>query len=197
MAAHRPSIDLLAREDFAQRSIGRLLLWILTVGRYIVIFTELIVIAGFVTRVVLDRNLSHVNEDLYEQQAILASYQPVEDRLRRIDQQLTAYGRIASDRLDGSQLTSDLTQMTPVDLRYDLLDITPEAVEIRATALSPGGFAAYITRLQAYPPFLDLVLESVQTGGPQDPSLQFNLTGELKAKSPVRTNTRAASTEAL
>lgn len=195
MAAHRPSIDLLAREDFAQRSIGRLLLWILTVGRYIVIFTELIVIAGFVTRVILDRNLSHVNEDLFEQKAILSSYQPVEERLRRIDQQFASYDRIQSGRLDASQLIADLTQITPADLRYEFLDISPESVEIRAVALSPGGFAVYITKLQAYPAFTDLLLESIQTGGPQDPSLKFSLTGRLRVVAPVQKNIKVDAEE--
>ena len=195
MAARRPSIDLLAREDFAERSIGRLLLWILTVGRYIVIFTELIVIAGFVTRVILDRNLTHVNEDLFEQKALLASYQPVELRLRRIDQQFTMYSQIRGDQLDAYQLLDDLTRITPVDLRYEFLDISKEGLDIRAVALSPEGFASLITQLQADPKFSDLLLNSVQTGGPQDPSLQFGLTAELKSNTPVKTAAKVTEEE--
>lgn len=180
MAARRPSIDLLAREEFVQRSLGRFLLWILTVGRYIVIFTELIVIAGFITRVVLDRNLGGVNEDLFQQKAILASYEPVERHLRVIDQQLKFYRRLGTDRLDVTRQLKYLADNTPVDVRFDSLSITEQSMDVTASALSPGAFALFLARLQSNPEFSDLILQSVKTGGPQDPTLQFSLSIELQ-----------------
>jgi Tfp pilus assembly protein PilN len=181
MAARRPHIDLLSREDFSQRALGRLLLWILTVGRYIVIFTELIVIAGFITRVVLDRNLNSVNETLAEQKAILASYQPVEQRFRRVHQQVDSYSRIDEERLDISKLLEDLTGITPTEVRFESMNIdkNENAMDIVAIALSPGGFATFLSQLQSSVHFNNLILNYVETGGPQDPSINFSLTLEL------------------
>lgn len=181
MAARRPSIDLLAREDFTQRAVGRFLLWILTVGRYIVIFTELIVIAGFITRVALDRNLTSVNEDLFEQKAILASYQPVEQRLWQLDEQFNLLSSIQSEQLEVSGLVEYFTQITPRDLRFERLSIDKTAVNISATAFSPGAFSAFLTSLQANSDFSDLILESVETGSPQDPSIGFHLSAEFES----------------
>lgn len=184
MAARRPTIDLLAREEFTQHSLGKLLLWILTVGRYIVIFTELIVIAGFITRVILDRNLTSVNEDLFEQKAILSSYRPVEDQLRSLEQQFESYTSLRTSRLDVSKFLTYLMRSTPVDVRFGSLTINQESLDINAVALSPGAFAVFLTQLQGNPEFSDLVLQSVKTGGPQDPSLEFSLTLELATAPP-------------
>ena len=199
MAARRPNIDLLAREDFSQRALGRLLLWVLTVGRFIVIFTELIVIAGFITRVVLDRNLHSVNEDLVEQKTVLASYQPVELRLRHVHQQLESYSRINEERFDISKLLDDLTAITPLDMRFESLHIDPQSVDIAAIALSPSGFSAFLTQLQAFPDFSDLVLESVETGSARDPSIKFRLTADFKSAAvptrPAGTNVSGEAVE--
>jgi Tfp pilus assembly protein PilN len=184
MAARRPNIDLLSREDFAQRAVGRVLLWILTVGRYIVIFTELIVIAGFITRVVLDRNLSSVNEVLVEQKAILASYQPVENRFRRVHQQLDSYSQMDADRLDVSKLLDDLIQTIPTNMQFESLTIDKnrEAMDVTAVVLSPASFSVFLSKLQAMPELDDLILESVEIGSAQDPSIKFRLSVEFKTK---------------
>lgn len=184
MTARRPSIDLLAREEFVQRSLGRLLLWVLTVGRYIVIFTELIVIAGFITRVLLDRNLSGVNEDLYEQKAILASYQPVERHLRLVDQQFKFYRQLDAGRLDVTKHLTYFTKNTPADVRFETLSIGEQSMDVSAVALSPGAFVVFVTGLQGNPEFSDLILQSVKTGGSQDPTLQFSLTIEFPRAAP-------------
>lgn len=193
MAARRPHIDLLSREDFSQRTIGRLLLWILTVGRYIVIFTELIVIAGFITRVVLDRNLNLVNETLVEQKAILVSYQPVEYRFRRVHQQLESYSRIDAERFKISKLFDDMTRITPSDVRFEslLIDENKETMEIAAIALSPTSFTTFLTQVQSIPEFSDLVLNSVETGSSRDPSIKLKLSLEFKSATVSRTRSEA------
>lgn len=181
MAARRPHIDLLSREDFSQRAVGKLLIWILTIGRYIVIFTELIVIAGFITRVILDRNLNFINETLVEQKAILASYNPVENRFRHVHEQLDSYSRIEAGRLDTSDLLGDMVKITPVDMRFDSLNIDNEGMTIAAVVLSPSGFSVFLKELQSIPEFSDLILESVTIGGPRDPSIKLGISAEFKS----------------
>lgn len=200
MASHRPNIDLLSRDDISQRTVGRILLWILTVGRYIVIFTELIVIAGFITRVVLDRNLHSVNETLVEQKAILVSYQPVEYRFRRIHEQLDSYTAIDAERLAFSKLLDDVAEITPIDMVLESLGIDNEGtMNVSAVVLSPGSFSAFITSLQVMPDFDDLVLNSVEIGSSRDPSIKFQLSAEFKSKvvSKITPETKVLEEEVL
>ncbi len=176
MAARKPTIDLLSREDLSQRPVGRLLLWVLTVGRYIVIFTELVVITGFIIRIVLDRNLNRINEDLFKQKAILASYLQTELRVRRVDKQYVTVTRIKQEQRHIGQLLEKIGQLAPKDLRFSLLNIEPESMEISAVVLSPEGFSTFLGSLQADPAIGDLILESVESGSAQDPGIHFRLT---------------------
>ncbi|OGY18883.1 MAG: hypothetical protein A2900_01405 [Candidatus Chisholmbacteria bacterium RIFCSPLOWO2_01_FULL_50_28] len=179
MAARKPTIDLLSREDLSQRPVGRLLLWILTVGRYIVIFSELVVISGFIIRVILDRNLNSINEDLLRQKAILASYLPTEQRVRRAAQQFATISRIEQEQQDLGKLLEKIGQVSPKDLRFSNLSLDPRTMEISAVALSPSGFSTFLGNLQADPGIGDLILQSVESGTAQDPGIHFRLTVEF------------------
>ena len=67
------SVNLLTQDDFSSSPIGKVFLWALSVGRYIVVITELIVILSFLSRFKLDRDLTDVNEAIEKQKAIILS----------------------------------------------------------------------------------------------------------------------------
>jgi Tfp pilus assembly protein PilN len=180
MAARKPHIDLLMREDFSKRAVGRFLLWALTVGRYIAIFTELVVIAGVIARFVLDQQRNNITENIIEQQAILASYESSESKIRRVYQQLKTVSAIDQERLEADNLLTLLPQLTPVDMKYDFLNISKETVEITGATLTIEGFSAFLTNLYNNLDFEDIILNSLQTGGPQDPSIHFQISIEFK-----------------
>ena len=181
MAARKAQIDLLSRKELSQRTSGRFLLWALTVGRYIVIFTELLVISGFIFRVALDRTLDHLNEDLLQQKAILASYQPIERKIRHIHDQLTTFSRVEGQRVTMGEWLRTLSQATPTDMRFESLSLDSSSMQITAIALSPEGFSSFIVALQSHPDVTDVVLHSVESGGPQDPGIHFRVSVDFRA----------------
>jgi hypothetical protein len=67
----KQEINLLPREEFEKKPIGKFLTWALSIGRYIIIFTELIVILAFLSRFKLDRDLSDLNQSIREKQAVI------------------------------------------------------------------------------------------------------------------------------
>jgi hypothetical protein len=175
MAAQKPKIDLLIRKDLTQKYSGQLLLWALTVGRYIAIFTELVVIAGIIARFTLDYQRNNITENILEQQIILASYKTTENQVRRLSKQLETITSINSNRLFAASLLDRLVKNIPVDMRLDTLTIKTDLMEMSGVSLSPQGFAVFLSGLYTYQDFSDIVLDSIQSGGPQDPSLHFTL----------------------
>ncbi len=88
MAARKSTIELLPQENWEKGTFGRLLKWALTVGRYIVIITELIVILAFLSRFKFDRDLTDLNEKVKQQQAIVQSSAQFEQKFRFLQKQL-------------------------------------------------------------------------------------------------------------
>ena len=58
MSARSVEFNLFPKEPWERGAVGQLLTWVLSVGRYVVVFTELIVISAFLYRFGLDRNLT-------------------------------------------------------------------------------------------------------------------------------------------
>lgn len=175
MSARKPNIDLLIREDFSTKTVGRFLLWALTVGRYIAIFTELVVIAGVIARFVLDQQRNNITEDIIDQQAILVSYKSSERKIRRVYQQLQTVSELEKQELGAEYFLKILPEMTPRDMKYTSLTINKNSVDISGRVLSVEGFSTFLSILQSNLNYEDIILSSLETGGPQDPSIQFQL----------------------
>lgn len=195
MAARKVKIDLLPREGFSQRTSGRFLLWALTVGRYIAIFTELVVISGVIARFTLDYQRNSITEDILEQQAILASYKPTEQRIRRLDQQFETVANLELQNLGVEKLLLLLPEITPIDMQFDSLNLSYESIKISGNSLSLQGFSTFVLGLQAVEDFSDIILDSIESGGPQDPSIYFALTIDLGRSLPEETETTNTKTD--
>ena len=68
---HHLSINLLPQDPFYETPIGRVMAWASTVGRYLVIFTEVVVIFSFASRFKLDRDLTDLNATILQNHLLL------------------------------------------------------------------------------------------------------------------------------
>lgn len=150
LPAPQLSINLLDQDTFSQSAIGRVLLWALSIGRYIVIFTELIVILSFLSRFRLDRTLTDLNEDIEKQKTIINSYGDLEVRFLRTQEQIKY---IKENSLSYSPKTMlDLIGRTlPPDVKVSQVGIRENQIRLAALSLSPEGFIQFIKALNTQP----------------------------------------------
>lgn len=81
-------ISLLPNEADNNSFIARLLRWVTTVGRVVIIITEFIVIGAFLSRFWLDRKNADLSEILRQQKAILNSTKDFETDYNSLQQRL-------------------------------------------------------------------------------------------------------------
>src|SRR5687768_11859166 len=81
-------INLLTKEDFDATLLGQFFHWALSYGRYIIIFTQIIVLGVFFMRFVLDREHIDLKESVMEKQALISSIADVENEIRSIQNRL-------------------------------------------------------------------------------------------------------------
>ena len=83
MAARKKrQINLLPQEEFAASTLGRVLNWLLTTFRYIVIVTEIVVMTAFLSRFWLDAKSTDLNELIKQKQAVIAASADFEKEFR-------------------------------------------------------------------------------------------------------------------
>ncbi len=174
------NINLLPSEDLEKTPAGRFLKWALTVGRYIVIFTELVVLIAFLSRFWLDRTLSDLHESIGQKQAIVKSAQELEVQARSIQSRLKEAKGVMDANLNVDEILNLLSKMTPTDIVYDNLLISRSGLNISASALSELSLSVFSYNLRNSKMFSDINFDSLEKNKKQQGEISFTLTAKLK-----------------
>lgn len=173
--SNKPEINFLPVEDLDKTTYGRFLKWALSVGRYIVVFTELIVLIAFGSRFWLDRTLSDLRDSIKQKQAVVKYAQDLEIQARSIQKRLNEAGVILSTELKADEVLKTLIRITPTDIAYNDLNITKTQVNISATTLSELSLSVFIYNLKKEKMFSDISLDSVDKNKKQQGEIAFRL----------------------
>ena len=184
MAAQKSTIEFLPQEDWEKGSLGKILKWALTVGRYIVIFTELIVMLAFLSRFKFDRDLTDLNEEIEQKQAVVQSSAQFEEKFRLLQKQLLSIETLEKNRLQTNKVLTELASLTPIDVYLSNLNITEKEISLTATALSEGGLATFLNSLKKSTLFEKITLSQVSLGSQKTIGINFQLKSELAQKQP-------------
>lgn len=179
MAKVKKTIDLLSKEGLEKTPIGKFLQWGLTFGRYIVIFTELIVIIAFLSRFKLDRDLAKLHEEIQEKQAIIVSLEELENDVRFLQKRLEFIKKTELESLKPAPILEELSQITPIDLTFSELEIKTDSTSIKGNCLSKIGLSTFLNGLKSNERFSQIELGSISSKGKKDPTLKFELSAKL------------------
>jgi len=162
MAAQQTSINLLSKDEFSKSLVGTVLLWALSIGRYIIVFTQLVVVLSFLSRFKLDRDLTDLNTQIRQQQALIESYGDLEVKVRETQKKLSflADMRIEVNPMD---VLDTFTKITPVDVKFTQVQIRENQLQVSAVALSPSGFSGFVQAIQRGEDFSDVQLINVSS----------------------------------
>ncbi|PJE70126.1 hypothetical protein COU97_01355 [Candidatus Shapirobacteria bacterium CG10_big_fil_rev_8_21_14_0_10_48_15] len=182
MAAPKSEIELLPQEGWEKGTLGKLLKWALTAGRYIVIVTELAVIMAFLSRFKFDRELTDLHEEIKQKQAVIQSAQSFETEFRFLQKRLEALSALEENRLKTMALLTHLSQILPLDVYLDSLSIDQEAVSLNAQAASEMGLATFISQLKQSTYFKEITLSQVSLNSATAVGIKFQIKSNLAQK---------------
>lgn len=160
-AQSKISVNLLTQDEFSSSPIGKVLLWALSVGRYIVVFTELIVILSFLSRFKLDRDLTDINESIEKQKAIIESYGGLEEEFRA-QQKLLKFVAQKSPEPSVSDSLIIIKETMPTDIKLETFSYQADELNLKATALSLPAFSSFINTLLRNQDIADISIKSIE-----------------------------------
>lgn len=140
-------INLLPKDPFFNTTLGRFLNWSLNAGRYIVIFTEMVVIVSFASRFVLDRKVHDLNESIHQKQTIIQSQAEFERDFRLAQTKISSYQQI-DQQSNLVEVFPLLQQIVPDDVRLEKLSIKQGALSGQGVALSSRAINYFISNMQ-------------------------------------------------
>ncbi|MDO8551534.1 MAG: PilN domain-containing protein [bacterium] len=181
-AMPKKDINLLPREDFEKQPIGKILMWSLSVGRWIVIGVELIVIIAFISRFWLDRELSDLHESIRTKQGIIQSQAAFEKDFISFQQRLASAEQISNGQTGTNKIIAAVASATPQDVA--LKDLTLERKEIKFTglALSETGLKSFTAGLANTNLFKDINVVSAGKQEGETNAFKFTISAIVQPK---------------
>lgn len=175
------NINLLPKDPFFDSVFGRILRWALSVGRYLVVFTELVVIVSFATRFNLDRQRTDLNEAINQKQMIIKSYGDLENKFRVLQTKITDFDQVDQEG-NLIDVFPKLAAVMPSDIRLTELTVKSDAVTLSGSALSQRSLNVFLNNLQVSRLFFEITVDSIKSQGDRNPGYEFGIDASLKDK---------------
>ena len=152
---HKITINLLPkiRSSFSEKFVS----WLLSIGRYIIIGTELVVFGVFITRFQLDTKLSDLHDKIKQEEAIVKSLENVDKNARALQTRLSEIKTLENIQTnEPSELLAHITSLAPETVSFETIAKQKESISITATSGSNRGFSLFVSSLRASPKLRDV-----------------------------------------
>lgn len=173
MPARNKEINLVPDYRKSRTSWGVFFDWLLNIGRYIIIFTELLVIVAFVVRFKFDRDLTRLYEKIEVKKETVARQAKFEDEFRFLQEKILTIAEINADRPTPQLIIKELELITPKTISFTSFNFSANTVTIEGKAYTSTGLASFAYQLSRSPNFTDIQIGEVSRG--ERLEIYFNL----------------------
>lgn len=158
-----PDVNLFPQDPFYDTVAGKVLRWAVSVGRHIVIFTEIIVIGSFFSRFVLDRQVTDLNTSILQKQAIAESYGTLDTDIREIQRRTQDISEILSQQ-GRYEVLNIITSITPPEVVYDQISLSGERLSVAGRSRSGNALSALVEGFRQRPEFQSITIGDISSG---------------------------------
>lgn len=162
-APHFKPINLVPPSEFELSFWGRFLKWGVSSGRYILIVTEMLVIAAFLFEFKLNDDLDNLNQTLEGQKNILQSLAPAEEKFRQVQARINSADEMIKGQMEVKELIDSVVNKIPPEVKLDSLNILGEEMLVRANTISQTAMGTMVERLAADNRWKDVRVTSLTT----------------------------------
>ena len=131
--------------------LDELLKWALTVGRLLVIITELIAFSTFIYRFSLDRKLIDLHTKIKQEQAIVGNVKDREALYRNLQERISVISTITEKGNKSVKILNDVTKLTPTEITFNSFVIENNQISIDSSVQSISSLSKFIALLRDYP----------------------------------------------
>ncbi len=180
MAARKDQINLLPGLGFEATTTGRILAWLLSTFRVIVIITEIIVMAAFISRFWFDTKVTDLSDEIKEKTAILSSYSNFEKEFKDTQTRLKIFSDFTKDEDMLPKTLNTITSFLPTDLFLTSLSLSENSLELLGSTPNERSIQQFITNLYSTEQFEEINIVDLQSNIKTENLLDFKITAKLK-----------------
>ena len=156
---HHPSINLLGNR---QGSIfEKFIDWALTIGRLVVILTEVIALSAFVYRFTLDRQLIDLHSKIKQKTAIVGYLKDREEIYRNLQDRLSVASTFSDSGEKKIKTFNDIIELSVGGMTFNELVLTENHVKIDANFQYISSLTSFVNSLKNYSAIGNVSIEKI------------------------------------
>ncbi len=156
-----PGIQLLPEEQLHEEPLSQFLKWALTFGRYIVVFTEGIVLLVFLSRFWLDSQIIDLKQVITGKAQIVQSAQNFEKEFLQVQAKMKILQDLQKEVFSASPYFAIVEETIPQEATLTNLTINPDGVTIQGKTSSYDVVTAFEQGLKNREEFVEVNLSSL------------------------------------
>lgn len=136
--------------------------WTLTVGRLIVIITEVVAVVAFVYRFSLDDRLVNLHSTIKQKQSIISVLKNDENSYRNLQDRIALAKTFAAKAAKSNQTIADIAILIPSQTKINNLTLNKDRVNLEADVTSISSLASLIDSLKGYPEIKSINIDNIE-----------------------------------
>jgi len=157
---HHPSINLLGNRRGS--IFDKFIDWALTIGRLVVILTEVIALSAFLYRFTLDRQLIDLHSKIKQEEAIVGYLKDREETYRNLQDRLSVISTFSDSGEKKVKLFSDIVEFAPAGMTFNELVLTENYVKISANFQFVPSLTTFVNSLKNYSSIGNVSIEKIE-----------------------------------
>jgi len=178
--ASKNQVNLLPKDEFEFSTTGKLVKWAVSVGRWVVVFTEFIVICAFLSRFYFDTELSNLFDELKQKQAIVESAQSFEENFRQTQNKTKVIKNLLAQESESSEIITDVSSVMPLNISLTQMSVLENTLSLTGNAFSEQDLGVFLSGLLSNPKLFEVSLTNVSSQGEMSLGITFNISAKIK-----------------
>lgn len=170
------SVNLIKRKI---NLLDEFLKWALSVGRLLVIITEIAAFSAFIYRFSLDRTLIDLHSKIKQEQAIVESLKDREKIYRNLQERILSASTYNTTGNKNVKILNDIVSITPSEITFNTLLIEEDGVKIDLNINSITSLNTFVESLKEHPQISFVSIDRVSNKSEKN-SVNILLTVKLK-----------------
>lgn len=176
-----PDISINLAKNRGESIVDRFIGFALTVGRILIIGTELIALSAFLYRFTLDQTLVDLHDRITQEEAVVKLLQDNETNFRNLQDRLALSSTFIKDGDKLPKYMTDIISFAPPDMNIHTIAVATDGIRIEAAIQSVPSLSTFVDKLKEYSPISTVSLDRI-SNQTQTATITVDITALLKVK---------------
>lgn len=160
MSNNPPSINLVRNKQIP--FFDKFMNWALTIGRLIIIVTEVVAIMVFIYRFSLDEKLVELHSSIKQKQNMISVLRNDENKYRDLQDRIALAATFSAKGARVNQTIADIVSLIPSQVRINELILNKDRINIAVNVTSVSSLANFIDPLKSYPGIKSISIDNIE-----------------------------------